>query len=103
MFIGCCLFVCLYVYSNKLCCIGACTTCSCIIFYEMPCFNYVLMYVVPVDSSFQKSSNSNEKKLYKYLKNELYPAVMPSVKVQCYMCYLVTGTNYIFNPFTPKI
>lgn len=31
-------------------------------------------------SSFQKSSNSNEKKLYKYLKNELYPAVMPSVK-----------------------
>lgn len=31
-------------------------------------------------SSFQKSSNNNEKKLYKYLKNELYPAVMPSVK-----------------------
>ncbi|XP_078367104.1 uncharacterized protein LOC144651097 isoform X2 [Oculina patagonica] len=31
-------------------------------------------------STFQKSSNSNEKKLYKYLKNELYPAVMPSVK-----------------------
>lgn len=31
-------------------------------------------------STFQKSTNSNEKKLYKYLKNELYPAVMPSVK-----------------------
>lgn len=47
------------------------------------------MYAVPADSSFQKSSNSNEKKLYKYLKNELYPAVMPSVKVQCW----VTSSN----------
>ena len=34
-----------------------------------------------IDRTFQKSSNSNEKKLYKYLKDELYPAVMPIVKV----------------------
>lgn len=31
-------------------------------------------------STFQKSTNSNEKKLYRYLKNELYPAVMPLAK-----------------------
>lgn len=31
-------------------------------------------------STFQKSTNSNEKRLYKYLKNELFPAVMPSAK-----------------------
>lgn len=52
-----------------------------------------------VDSYFQKSTNSNEKKLYKYLKNELYPAVMPTVKVCCchgmLVYYNVTIINFL--------